>query len=463
MHSQKSLFDLTSDAYLDGDKSAMTRDLIEELQNERNTNDSDGPQVTFGTLEATWLRLESIMGQKIGNLRDSLPLSTLRTIKTLYRLSQREGINLLKHIAPPIPGKTATVEFRSFGNAASYDEGSNAMRDLLRAFEVGLHPRLLGAVEWCLPRRDELLDGIASQDNAILFPIRQRFGHDDSALIAAYREMTEVVESFPVQPVANSLPMNEVFYTYVRSLELQHWAGELPDLNRRMRVSAQIDPIPGELEALCAEFGSYFGGRVAASQPMISITGFREIVGKVPESFVKAAERATGLTIKRKRITGLVEQARKVLYTYKVHSHRWEQLDTPLFSIIECVAAFCSILYQGQLGEPYERRYTGAQSGPKTVVGALEPEKNVEKLVVKDLIPMGPLLILQGTLAEYCAAFEGTLDRLRAYRAFNSARIQKVAEIFRSNDIAFIAQSLEIFGKSCLYKAEEIAGLSVAD
>jgi hypothetical protein len=427
---------------------------INKMLREYNEDHRPATKVEEKHLRPTLDFIESVTGQKIRGIHKPLPLATLKTINALYRASQVRALSLFVHIWPPWCGGKPTLEFRSSGDIVANKDGARAVGALLKTFEIGIDPKALRAINQFMPPVWELMEKTFDEDQELLNPVRERTGNDLNKRVRAYDGMTASVERMKLIPLRQPPALNEVIYTYLRGLEFQHFVREYEEIMKAARLHDPVAPIADLVGWLCRDMEKEFDRVIFPQEPMFSVNDFLWLEKCWSQQINQIVEHATTFPVKSWRIQAMFNHAQKVIYAHKVHSHRFKDLDDRLFSLIECISAVCAVHHQYKVKTRYKPYWTGQKSVGHNPLSALKRKRTVQMLAEENYVPHGTLQLLRGRFVEFCSTFEGQLDSVRAYQQFNLARLKRIAEIWRSNDIRFICLEVQR-----LYLVSQVEGL----
>lgn len=454
-----SRFDFSKGRGVDDRQSGTLRELLDDL--DPKYAPAEGAEITLDSLETTRTFIHELTGRTHNSLTESLPLSTLKTIKLLYLHSKKAKTQLFRHLQAPHDGARPTLEFRITGNAPRNKMAVKAINDLVMQLALEIPSDRRDYIDGMLLRKNALLECIVREQAQILEPLHAAFGHAPPALREAVKALTLLTAAYePSTRLHREPPLHEALYTRIRALPLLHFVGEYQTIIERAQLTAPVPPIHDQIAQFCEVLPKKIGVSIQPHNPIMSIQSLDDFVDEHALPLAKLIKQATGISSNRRDLLNIRNQAAKVLHAHLFHQSGPVNLSETRLSVSDCVAALCTIRQQqnGAQKIPYTPRWIGQKSSETTrkVFNQLDRDKPIEALYEEDYIPHGTLQLLYHRFCALHAAFVDQTDTHRAWMAFRIAHLKAYATCHACIDIDGITLSLRGLDDYCMRCAEEI-------
>ena len=431
---------------------ATIKELLSELNEERES-DIKGTLVDRKSLGKTLAFIATVTGRSFkGSLQD-LPMSTLKTIKLLYAENEKSDKHLFRLITSPRHGSKASLEYGTPGPAGLNQLNTDCLNNLLIELERGVAGERVKKVNISLLTPAKLLECIEIEDNEILSNICAQHGQDQGAFVEALSRLTNEISDYEPRMYESTRPLPEVIYTYLRTIGFAHFVSEHENVEKlAFDASPDIavaEPINERLVTLTNCIKAELGRTVLPQERIVSVVGFSTVVEQFAEQFREITAKVTGLGMKNRNMSELAHYASKLLYAYRVHSHRTADRNALILSTTDCVAALCTIRHQQEAMTTYKPYWQGHPSVGENVLRHLNSDRSIKRLYDSDYIPHGVLQLLYLRFSAYHSALVGHLSVYKADRAFRRARLKKYLECMLSLDIDDMDEAVERLNGYC--------------
>lgn len=426
---------------------------------------NDGIVETINTesLERTLKFIQQATGLTLSGSTEERPLSTLKSIKLLYTKNADSGIQLFRCITRPGNGEDPTMDFRITDGSVRNEYVVKVVNELINALALEISEARLRKINASLLTSSKLLECIERENAEILNPIYQQFRSDSNAFTGALRFLTASIADHRPRKLRTSQALPELIYTYLRTLPIFHWVGEMTtEVLKRAEIEIQIKPIYGDIENFCKSLSNQTGRDTHADTPITSIDGFPEFLTEHALALGKLIESATGIHSNRRDLIGIQNEAIKVLHAYAFH--QWHRTPTHVInlSVTDCVAALCTIRHQQKVKTKYSPSWIGQDQYEQTttrLLSHLGSDRSIAELYDHDYIPQGATQILYHRFGGFHAAFVGQMDRHHAWMDFQVVRLQRYVDCLVSNDVDCINREISDFHELCKLYAIQAARL----
>lgn len=451
-------------------------DLIAELDHEQFTSGSKGPDaranrdgkaITFNSLKRTLEFIAQVSGRSFGSVTQELSALDLKTIKLLYDTNLGSDTHLFRLLESPVLSGKPTLEFYASEDPIRNEKGAALVDLLLESLAKEIDSTVKRRVEVSFLTYSKLLEAIELETlEYVQEPVYTLHAGNSEAIKECFRRIAESIETYEGLELVSHVaarsmlrPLNEVFYTYLRSLPFLHFAAEYSNILDLSKIQQEIRQVSDGVEAICAEIGESLGKTVSSDGPVTSLTTFSAFVEEHVPAFISLIKKATGISTERRDILDNLNYSSKVLASYVFHQWGMVSQDEVNISVMDCLAALCAVRHQQKVKTKYRPYWVGQKEGdkPSRTLGHMDASKGIDELYKTDYIPHGVTQLMYARFGAFHTALGGGLDRHNAWMRLQKVRISKYAECYHSNDVTICDLAVVRFNEFCARVSMEAA------
>jgi len=460
------LFDFGSNPDPDGKQTGTIRELLGEINyengktfegddGETKESSEDGVHATFKSLSITLGFIKKITGKAPSTITEKLPLSTLKIIKLLYVANDNSDIQMFNLMGPPIPGdETTTMEFSTTSAIARDKRGAAVIHSVAERLASEINPEKRTEFDRLMLSPETLNAHIECTNDEIYQHLSTQFACDEPGLAMAWHQLTKLVDETGYIKTSTSAPMNEAIFAHLRSIGFVHFALHHRTFINEIWIKTQPHSITDRAMVLCRKLKEMNEGIVLPHEKFRSVNDFDNLVTDHLKDFTSMVKAATGLDTRKYRMLENIRPAKRILASYGHRCYDEANLDAPVLSILDIVAALCSIRYQQDVKTEYIPYWMGQESQGK------DPQRHFDRKQDPDdpFQHQGVVQIYLYRFQEYLSAFTGTADSFQAWMGFQVARFDAYSRILQLNDINAIMASVDHLDDYCIQHARAISG-----
>lgn len=393
------------------------------------------------------------------------PTSSLKVINLLYKMTRSRKSHLFGLIEPPQISKNPTLEFRDTAPDPLNEDNSLIIADLISYLSIEIPAERLKKIHVQLLTSSKLLECIALENMEITESIRTHHQEDDHRIASAYQELTESIERYePEQLTTIFVSLDEILYTYLRTLEFQHFVGDYEKVAEKSIMKNQIDEINVAINDLCNLLSEEMETKILPNTPVTSINGLQDFVEVHAKQFIEIVKSATGFSVRINNIivnseTGIserinnlkniIDHASKILSMYSFHTFGEKNLDAIVISVSDCIAALCTIRHQQDKKTTHASYVFGQKTPSKSPLRLFAKEKTVKDLQELDYIPQGVSQLMYIRFCHIHSYMTGNEKRHDAWMQFNITRLKKYVQCLQTYNIDCIISSVSQYNNYC--------------
>lgn len=436
--------------------SATLRDLIAELNAQYYKESFE--EFSENDLRGTLAFLEGSIGFKVESNTQTLPVSTLKTIKLLYLTGANSGRHMFGMLARPV-ANNATMEF-STGTTISRDKHASALiRSLTLPLSREIDPvkltylnLMLGDKELHTTAEKLLLHAVRTNDKVIRI-LTSRLAGNEEALANAYRSLSKAIDIIHVRRTpAAPIPVNEAVFMYLETLAFQHFALHFPKHLQNTRVKGKIGDIRDDAARYCQTASEQGGMHLSPFDKVFSINNFHHLVFGWPDEFTSLVKAATGHGTPRKQLKQNTVRAKALLVPYVYRAHEEFDPDARTLAVYDIVAALCSVRYQ-QVEDTEYKPYWHGQKDQGTC-----PQRFLDKGLSKNdpHQHQGVLQIYLNRFYDFQASFNTTTESHQAWMQYQVSHLEAYRRLVQLNDIVAVVTGITSMNSLCVSRARDI-------
>jgi hypothetical protein len=465
-------FDFGTNLDPDGAQFATVGELLKEIN--REYRPEGGEAASFKSLKREIAFIENVAGEKVPDSATPVSLSTLKTIKLLFLTNwevnqaarssdgKMKSIHLFDLIAP-VSKESATMEFCTFTTIPRDRQRASIIQSMIDELELEIPREQLALFnELARPRKlatfSERLQGyIELANNSIYDLFSARCPTDYRGQANMHYALSRYIDGLVCRKTDTHVPppVHEFVYCHLQTLGLQHFIVAHRENFNTFRVRSPIRNIDIKARSFCRTLSQFLGTSIEPTDQFTSANEFLSIVKKYPREFNALVAAATGFETEERRFKKNINLARPFLISYGCRCFDEENKNALLISVLDIVAALCSVRYQQEaaLKTEYDPRTPGQQSQ------GTSPERHLTKGLRPDdpHQHQGVFQTYFYRFLEYRAAFTNTTERHHSWMAYQMSRLNAYARILARNGIVDIVMIALALDEMCIEKAERIA------
>jgi len=417
----------------------------------------NGELATSRTLKRTLDFLQSAIGLVVSLKDEPLPIPALKTVKLLFLADANNSRNVIALLTAPQRGDDATMEFSTVTTIPRDREASAIVESLIDSLSKEIAPdrlRMFSALMGDLQDHSvaERLILLAERTGDEVFhTLSEVLSGDEVALSDAFRGLTTLLDNFRVsRSDKHDAPANEALYVHLQTLGFHHYALHYPQYMEQTRICGELAAIEAEADALC-RFAAGSDPHHGPDKRVFSVSTVRSLIQAWPKEIAALIAKTTGFATSIKQLKGNQDRAKVLLASYALRSFDCDDLDAPILSVYDIVAALASFRYQQEAGHEYQPYWHGQ----------VEQGKSPQRHFDKGLNCRGPhqhqgvMHVYLNRFYEYQAALTGTSASHRAWMQCQVAMLNAYRSILKLNDIMAIVMALTSLNFVCASYAKD--------
>ncbi|MFO1348764.1 MAG: hypothetical protein U1F12_09325 [Pseudomonadales bacterium] len=405
------------------------------------------------------------------------PMTSLKVVSLLHKMMKLRKSHLFSLIEPPHTSKRPTLDFRDTTPDPLNENDTLVIADLISYLSIEIPKEKLKAIHIQLLTPSKLLECIALENMEITDPIRTYYRNDTDKISLAYTKLAEDIEKFELkQPIKRQIPLDELLYTYLRTLEFQHFTGEIALITEKIKAAEKPNDITTELTKLCNEIGEELDNPISINTAIISIEDlqlFSDIHSKKLRSIIR---KATGIYVRKDAIEtkssenspdNIIDHSKKILYLFCIHKYGEVDQDKKIISVVDIISAMCTVLYQQKKNKISHSPYVIGQKTPgDNTLRYFSKGKDLKSLIETDTIPHSINQVMYRRFNHIYTHITNDEKKHDAWVDLDIATLNKYTQCLQSYDIDTIISSVYQFNKyrtSCTskYKLPSLTDLQV--
>ncbi|WP_313207287.1 hypothetical protein [Stenotrophomonas sp.] len=427
----------------DPSETATLGELAKHLEAE--VGKVNGEQITPAALKRTLDFLQKSIGVEVAGNNQSLPISTLKTVRLLFLTDLESSRNVLAMLTPPETADDATMQFSSVTTIPRDKDADTLIKGLSETLELEIDPervrmfaRLLGDRE-AHSVAEKLLLHVERTNDEVSAIFREHFRGDDAALAQAFCHIAMQMDQFRVERTEDlNPPASEAMYTYLQTLPFRHFIQHYPIHLQETRIQHDIGDIHDVADRFCRLAAGDAQWHHGPSSRVFSVSTFHHLLSEWPDQMCDLVAKATSIATNIKQLKGHEDRARRLLVSYAYRSFDCTDPSACVLTVYDVVAALASFRYQQAEGGEYQPYWHG-----QTAQG-----KSPQRLFDKGLNPRDPhqhqgvMQIYLNRFYEYQAAFSGTTESYHAWMRYQVAVLGAYLSVVDLKDITAISAGL---------------------
>lgn len=451
-------FDFGSNLDSEGNQTGTISELLSEIN--QTYNPRSGEPANFKSMKPTRDFIKKAIGINFRNTTNNISLSKLKTIKLLF-MTNHEGkkLNLLSRILPPTARNRPTMESATGSTIARDKSGARLIQILSNHLATEIDPEKLKSLDDFLHSTGnyttaQRLNAHIERTNDEIYRLLTHWlrGNNLPLANAYYRLAKEIDRAGYKKTKDHCTPLHESVFAYLQGLGFIHFALHHRSFIKEIRVKHPIHSISVETKALCQALGASSGTIVLPDRNIFSVNNFHHLVAGYPKEINFLVHAATKLDTRKKTLFENTLRAKKILAMHGLRCYDETDLDAPLLSLSDIIAALCSVRYQQKVKTKYAPYWSGQVSQGK------DPQRHFDRISdPSDLYQhQGVAQIYLYRFSEYRASFTNTTESFSAWMAYQISRFDAYVRILQLNDIKGIIASSLHFDEFCLQEAMSI-------
>jgi hypothetical protein len=340
-------FDFDSSQASADDQRATLKELLNELN--RQKADESTADYNVDSLETTLRFASSISSIAIPRrVGSKFPVTTLKTIKLLFKCSQFVDSHLMRVLAFPGPNSPATVDFFTSPPTPETEDVKRRITRMISTLEKELRESEIADIgDICDPMRSRerfRQDTNEAVDKLLLTHIHV----DDDLMEKADAYLTEKTQEFhrSIIPLKREPRLHVATYTYLKLLDYVH------RLHFEIDTKLTIANDPGVVNKLvdftriCNTLSELQKKTIAKDTNFMAIDDASAFISDHPSAIARLVSDATGLTYNKRDVAKDRNRAMISLQLYLSSADLPNEHNSKPIGVVHLVAAYCSIRHQ---------------------------------------------------------------------------------------------------------------------
>lgn len=458
----RSRFDFGTAPDAQGTQTWTIAELIDELNHENSYSSSGAPAkgsnsqgsaINAKSLERTLAFIQQATGQTFTSATEQLPLDTLKTIKLLYNKNDASDRHLFALLDPPRGSSRPTMEFSTTSPIARDKAGAAIIWSICDELAKEIDPGKREAFDALLPTPEGLNLHIEQTNDAIYQLLTDRLSADQVRLTRVYQGLADEIDRFRYEKTTDlKAPLHEAMYCYLRGLGFDHFVIHHRSFMDHIKVKHPIQPIDELVDDLCRSLSEIKQSIIRPTDKVVSVKDFPMLVACQTKDFRALVKLATGLDTRKDVLLQNLPSAQRILISYAYRCFDESDMDAHLLSVLEIVAALCSVRYQQAVRTEYKPYWHGQEDQ------GTSPQRHFDKAMDPDdpFQHQGVVMIYLYRFHEFLHAFLKTTESIDAWMNVQLARLDGYVRILSLQDIGTIPVVAEHFDHMCMAAAKEI-------
>jgi len=473
----KPRFDFGNNIDLEGSQTATIEELLDEINFERGEPAAkkvrvrgtiDGKKLLSGNLKTTFRLVGAISGLALRSTKEKHALTTLKTIKLLYKCSQVSDAHFIRIIEPPGQKSLVNIDFFTSPPTEETKDIDRRIKFILSQLEKEIdHEEIIEINTVCnfgalqTRYRHEI-------NNAIDTILLKHLHHKDKLMCAADKYLAKETKHFlkSVTPVEQETRIHVATYIHLKMLEFKHriyfdLKTELSIPNDRVDANKIV-----KFDNICQKLSKLHDKDILPYTNYLAIEDVREFCKKYAAEIAELVSSATGLKYIKRDIASDRSRAEIILYLSLNRIWPSEKANKAHLGVIHIVAAFCSILHQRKVrtkltkeSKKYGSRPIAKPDGSNKIKAPKisSPQKLFDAYIrgAAKGIPFTAQHIYVERMTWYATVLSGKKDSYDSHLKFIIAQTDLIQSICASNNHNTIAQSLCFYEELMKRKATE--------
>lgn len=368
----KPRFDFDTSDASDDDRTATIRELLNELNLQRK-NESIA-DYNLKSLATTLRFISSISDFESPRRVDQhFRVSTIKTIKLLFKRSQFIDAHLIRIIEMPGKRTPATVDFFTSPPTPESEDVSRQIDRMISALESEIDKDEIARIaEICDPRR--LREQFRQDTNEAIDRILLTHIHvDDGLMKTADAYVADRTREFlaSIAPLKREPRLHVATYTYLRLLDYVHRLHfeirtQLTIPNDRGVANRNID-----FDRICSKLSDVHMRPVAKETNLMAIEDVAAFIAEHGSDIAQLVSSATGFKYNKRDVPSDGMRAMLALQLYLSGASLPSEKNPKPIGAVHVVAAFCSVLHQRKMKSKTgstSRRYGSRSAAPQKLL-----------------------------------------------------------------------------------------------
>lgn len=373
-----SRFDFGSDLAPDDIRTASLGDLLHEI----NTDflPKSGTVFDIKSLETVLRFLRSISGQDLRSVTQKHALSTLKTVKLLFKHSRDSDSHLMRLITLPGGNTPATMDFMMSPPTQETADVRERISLIISALESEIDPNEVERIKAiCDPTL--LREAYRKQTNELVDSVLLTHIHiDDDLLKEADKHLADQTRRFMkfAGPFSREPRLHVALYTYLKLFDYVHRlhfevTTKLSIPNDRGVGSKRID-----FDRLSKVLSERFDRTITKTTNFMSMSDMKWFFNEYDSDIAHLASEATGFKYNKRDVTNDRNRAIVALQLYLLKAGLPNEVNECPLGVVHVIAAFSAILHQRKTKSNLtktSKKYSQGNTTPQKQLDALISEK----------------------------------------------------------------------------------------
>lgn len=409
--------------------------LLEDLNNKTDIDYKwTSESIYYQDLKTVKEGLKNIFGHNFSNTK-KYPIKTLKVIKLLQKVKKRKS-HLFGLIKPPHKFKKPNLDFRDDVPTPTTENDSLLIADLISYLSIEIPKDKLEIIHTRTLSSSKLIEVAGIKLQSIVRMIKDHYKNNDELISKIYDEMSLKIDNHVIKKNKNTNPLDEALYIYLITLELQHFANSHKKLMDHTKKEYQILSIMREIDDFCITLSKEHKNKIEHNTKFISVKSFIDLANNHKNRIWNLVKLATNIETRSSLKDDFIIHAQKILSAYNHHSFDGKNLENKILSILDCIAAICTVVLENKHPTKYEPYIFGSGSKAKNPLFYFDKEKSIEELIETDFIPNSINQIMYKSFTDvYLSLIENTDKARQPFMNLENSFLKKFTECIQQGNV----------------------------
>ncbi|QDA57207.1 hypothetical protein [Thermomonas aquatica] len=448
---RKPQFDFTSNFDPESRDTATIKELLAEINQERN--DADGTTFDLKSLGTVLRLLSTITGRSYRSITERHPLSTLKTIKLLHKECRHIDAHLIRLLELPKGDSHSILDFFTM---ASSPEGEDVKRQISRI----------------IARLEKEIDQVEiDQINAISDPgkLREQYRRDtneavddillthihieDELLKDADRYLTDQSRQFltSISPLKRESRAHVATCVYLKVLDYVHRLHFELATQLSIPHDRPISNMKIRFEKICADISSNLDRQILTDTNFLSIHEMMDFCIKYMSPLSEIVTNAVGFVYENRAFKQDIPRAHLIIQLYLYQAKLPATPESKPIGVVHAAAAFASVFHQ---------RINKANLVKKSVKYSpkiSDPQRQLDQFVKGETrqIPHTVQYLYTERMKWYLFALLERKDTTDSHKSLQLAQSELTRDIFLSLSPVLIVEQINAYRKRIVQAAND--------
>lgn len=442
------------------DSSSAKTATISELLQEINTDFRPESGTVFNrkSLETVLRFLGSVSEQAFLSVKETYPLTTLKTVKLLFKHSRYSDSHLIRLIEPPGGNTTATVDFMMSPPTPVTEDVKERISLIVSALEREIDPEEVEAIKAiCNPR--QLREAYRKQTNELVDSVLLTHIHiDDDLLKEADKHLADQTRKFMKfsGPFSREPRLHVALYTYLKLLDYTH------RLHFEVKTKLSIPNDRGvgnkriNFDRLCKALSEHFDRPIMKTTNFMTMSDMAWFFDEYASDIARLVTEATGFKYNKRDVTSDRKRAIAALQLYLFKAGLPNEVNECPLGVVHVIAAFSAVLHQRKTKSKLtktSKKYSQGNTTPQKQLDAVISKKS------KHLTWTASFIYLE-RVTWYVHALLERKDKSDSHNAFQIKQSDLMLTVYMTLDHAQIWEHISSYRDYMVRSAHDFIALN---